>query len=43
VLLTKKRRMGVRKTVTGSMEKRAERVGGGGREETGQVATTRGT
>ena len=43
VLLTTKRKMGVRKVVTGRMEKRAVRLGGGGSAVTGQVATTRGT
>jgi hypothetical protein len=43
VLLTRKRRMGVRNIVTGRMEKRRMREGGSGREETTQVASTRGT
>ncbi len=43
VLLTTKRKMGVRKVVTGRMEKRGVRLGGGGSAVTGQVATTRGT
>ena len=42
-LFTTKRKMGVRKAVTGRMEKRAVRLGGGGSAVTGQVATTRGT
>ncbi len=42
VLLITKRNIGVTKTVTGRTENRRARLRGGGREETEQVAMTRG-